>query len=210
MPMLICPLCGRQVSLAHFDETRFSEDIQAINIVGLGRGKGFRVTDQYSILEKGDPTVELITDRILLLSKALIDNDCMSQSDVTRALQIRVVPPRVLKARNQVIEDLTTENISLKSQLDKAKDNSRRSDELSTDLSEEAIRLNTQVNELLELLTDKDAIIEDLSQETIVLTEDRDHRLQQARELREIVRSRGEKIESLESQVEDLSEELIV
>ena len=111
---------------------------------------------------------------------------------------------------HQVIEDLTSENISLKTHLNKALNNNRRSDELTSDLSEESIRMNTQVNELLELLADKDAIIEDLSQETIVLTEDRDHRLQQARELREIVRTRREKIESLEAQIEDLSEALIV
>ena len=209
MSLFICPICGKQNSIRLYDPTEFDLDITAIQKVGLGRGKGFKVIDTFSILAKGDPTVEMIKDRILLLSKALLDNDCLSRRDVLSALQIRVVPPRVLKARNQVIEDLTTENISLKSQLDKAKNNSRRSDELSSDLSEEIIRLKKRINELLELLTDKDAIIEDLSQETIVLTEDRNHRLQQARELREIVRTRGEKIESLEAQVEDLSEELI-
>lgn len=209
MSLFNCPICGKQNSIRLYDPSEFSLDIIAIQKVGLGRGKGFLVVNEFSILDKKDPTFQLIKNRILELSKAFIDRNCMSENEVTRTLRIRVVPPRTLKKRNQVIEDLTSENISLKTHLNKALNTSRRSDELTSDLSEESIRMNTQVNELLELLADKDAIIEDLSQETIVLTEDRDHRLQQARELREIVRTRGEKIESLEAQVEDLSEELI-
>jgi len=47
---LACPLCGRFVSLRHFDPRGFESDIYAVNRTGLGRGKGFAVSETFSVL----------------------------------------------------------------------------------------------------------------------------------------------------------------
>jgi len=47
---LACPLCGRFVSLSRFDPSGFDNDIYAVNMVGLGRGKGFAVGPSFSVL----------------------------------------------------------------------------------------------------------------------------------------------------------------
>jgi len=50
MSQLACPLCGRYVSLSRFDPSGFDNDIYAVNMVGLGRGKGFAVGPSFSVL----------------------------------------------------------------------------------------------------------------------------------------------------------------
>jgi len=55
MSQLVCPLCGRFVSLRNFDPSGFDSDIYAVNVVGLGRGRGFAVSESFSIL--GNPAV---------------------------------------------------------------------------------------------------------------------------------------------------------
>lgn len=50
MSQLACPLCGRFVSLSRFDPSGFDNDIYAVNMVGLGRGKGFAVGPSFSVL----------------------------------------------------------------------------------------------------------------------------------------------------------------
>ncbi len=51
MSQLACPLCGRFVSLSRFDPSGFDNDIYAVNMVGLGRGKGFAVGPSFSVLD---------------------------------------------------------------------------------------------------------------------------------------------------------------
>ncbi|UCD44583.1 MAG: hypothetical protein JSV27_10760 [Candidatus Bathyarchaeota archaeon] len=50
MSQLVCPLCGRFVSLSRFDPSFFESDIFAVNVRGLGRGKGFAVSETFSVL----------------------------------------------------------------------------------------------------------------------------------------------------------------
>ena len=52
MSMLSCPLCGKQNSLRYFSPENLSkEDIQAVEIRGLGRARGFEVVGRPSILD---------------------------------------------------------------------------------------------------------------------------------------------------------------
>jgi len=60
----------------HFETTGFANDVFAVEVTGLGRGKGVKVTGTYSILQPGDATIELIKDRILEISKILLDSNC--------------------------------------------------------------------------------------------------------------------------------------
>jgi hypothetical protein len=62
MSQLVCPLCGRFVGVKHFDPRFFEDDIYGVEVRGLGRGRGFEVTDRYSLLD--DPAITgLIADR---------------------------------------------------------------------------------------------------------------------------------------------------
>ena len=59
---IACPLCGRHVPEHVFDPSTFGDDIYAVEVTGLGRGRGFQVTGQYSVLEY--PAITgLISDR---------------------------------------------------------------------------------------------------------------------------------------------------
>ena len=59
---IACPLCGRHVPEDVFDPSEFEDDIYAVEVSGLGRGKGFQVTGRYSVID--DPSITgLIADR---------------------------------------------------------------------------------------------------------------------------------------------------
>ena len=53
MSQLVCPLCGRFVSLKIFDPSSFESDIFAVDVRGLGRG--FAVSEAFSVL--GEPEI---------------------------------------------------------------------------------------------------------------------------------------------------------
>ncbi len=55
MSQLVCPLCGRFVSISRFDPSNFEADIFAVNVRGLGRGRGFAVSETFSVL--GEPEI---------------------------------------------------------------------------------------------------------------------------------------------------------
>ncbi|NQT09393.1 hypothetical protein HQ586_09970 [Candidatus Bathyarchaeota archaeon] len=55
MTNLVCPLCGRHVSLSIFDPSRFESDIFAVDVRGLGRGRGFAISEAFSVL--GEPEI---------------------------------------------------------------------------------------------------------------------------------------------------------
>ena len=76
MTNLVCPLCGRRVLLKGFDPSGYDLDITAVEVAGLGRGRGFKKVSSSSILGPGDSTVELIKNRILDLTKMLFDSKC--------------------------------------------------------------------------------------------------------------------------------------
>ena len=76
-PQLVCPVCGRFVSLKSFNPDNFDPDILAVNVKGRGRGKGVRVTEKYSIVQPGNPTIELIKNRMLVLLRVLLDDDSL-------------------------------------------------------------------------------------------------------------------------------------
>jgi hypothetical protein len=59
---IVCPLCGRHVPENVFDPSDFENDIYGVEVSGLGRGRGFRVTSSYSLLNIPSIT-GLISDR---------------------------------------------------------------------------------------------------------------------------------------------------
>lgn len=75
MSLWICPLCGKQVSIKHYDPTDFVNDILIIQLRGLGRGKGFEEVEEYSLLDGSDPELlDLISDRVAVIYDLLYED----------------------------------------------------------------------------------------------------------------------------------------
>lgn len=55
MVNLVCPLCGRHVVREYFDPSNFADDIYAVEVTGLGRGRGFAASEPFSVLD--DPEI---------------------------------------------------------------------------------------------------------------------------------------------------------
>ena len=103
MTHLKCPVCGRFVSLAHFNPSEFDMDVYAVEFRGLGRGRGFKKGEEYSVLDSESDTMELIKNRILVLLKLFMDHDYTKKMEVLRILNIQTINPRKLVTlRNQV------------------------------------------------------------------------------------------------------------
>ena len=80
---IVCPLCSRHIPENVFDPSEFEDDIVAVEVSGLGRGRVFQITDRYSIL--GNPSITgLITDRCHRILHMIHDS--------------RYVPPQELSA----------------------------------------------------------------------------------------------------------------
>ena len=249
--MFLCPLCGKQSSVRLYDPTKFDPDIYAIQKVGLGRGRGFKVTDQYSILNKENPTVELIKDRILLLSKTLIDNGCLTSKEILSTLKIQTTNPRILVKKDKILKNLSEEAILLKNCVNERDRRLQKKDSISKDFSSKTVMLQEKLKNkdtvtekfaeklvylkrhlgnkdkkierltgdsfsLNSKLSDKDEIITDLTKETIDLNAENEklekqlnHRTNQAKKLRRIVRHQKDKLveDSAESNI-DLKDEI--
>ena len=81
LTQLVCPMCGK------FSSYDFSpcedRDIYAVEVKGLGRGKGVKVVDRYSILDPENEAVKKIGDRLLEL---FLDKGCIDPGDVYEIL----------------------------------------------------------------------------------------------------------------------------
>ncbi len=76
MSLWICPICGKHVSIRHYDPTDFEDDISIILKRGLGQGMGFEVVDRYSLLDGSDPDLlNLISDRIAIIYDLLYEDE---------------------------------------------------------------------------------------------------------------------------------------
>ncbi len=75
MSLWICPICGKQNSIRHYDPTNFVNDILILLLRGLGKGKGFEVAERYSLLDGSNPALlALIRDRVAVIHDFLFEN----------------------------------------------------------------------------------------------------------------------------------------
>jgi chromosome segregation ATPase len=150
---LVCPLCGRFVSLTYFDPSGFSDDIYCVEVVGLGRGRGVKVTEKYSILNPGDATIELIKNRIFDLSKLLLNSGCLNREELLSSLEINVADPAE-------ISSLEEKNATLSTELDNTKKSRDEWIANRETWKSHAETLNTRLQEITktrdELRTDRD------------------------------------------------------
>jgi molecular chaperone GrpE (heat shock protein) len=70
MSFLRCPLCGKLTSLRNFDPEDFEDDIICVEMQSLGRGKGFEVVGEYSLLED-EEIMGKISSRVSKLNTVL-------------------------------------------------------------------------------------------------------------------------------------------
>ncbi len=84
MSHVICPLCGRSVAADHYDPSEFDDDIMGQRFAGKGRGKGFEVSEKFSVL--GDDGYEdllrRMASRALRIVKMFYDNGYLEKEEI--------------------------------------------------------------------------------------------------------------------------------
>ena len=82
---LVCPLCGKLAHLSRFNPDEYDDDIQVVEMKGLGRGKGFEVTSRFSAL--GDEELmDLISSRCHAILKIVGEDPAASATALEREL----------------------------------------------------------------------------------------------------------------------------
>jgi DNA-binding MarR family transcriptional regulator len=87
----MCPLCGLHHSIKNYDPEDLPLDIEAVLKVGLGRGKGTRVVDRYSLLWDDDVSPKVVK-RVLTLCSFFLNQNRITQGDLKRSLGIVDAP----------------------------------------------------------------------------------------------------------------------
>ena len=103
-----CPLCGLHHSMRNYNPEDLPLDILGVIKVGLGRGKGTRVVDRYSLLWDDDVSPKIVK-RVLALCRFFVNQNRITLSDLKRSLGMVDAPPSAtvsLKEHNRLKEDL--------------------------------------------------------------------------------------------------------
>ena len=50
MSHVVCPLCGKSAAIDSYDPSEFEDDVSGQTFRGKGRGKGFEVSEKFSVL----------------------------------------------------------------------------------------------------------------------------------------------------------------
>jgi hypothetical protein len=78
-------MCGKFCSYDNFSVSK-DVDVVAVEVRGLGRGKGVKVEETYSILEHDNVNVRIIGVRLLELLEVFLENNCLNPYDVYKVL----------------------------------------------------------------------------------------------------------------------------
>ena len=126
MSLLLCPLCGKATSLRNYDPSTFDDDIYARDVRGLGRGRGFAVIGQHSILDDREVT-RLIGTRAVKIVALLLRHRVLSRNEILACLEIHTEEEAVLVLQDKLNSvranqdrwirydnTLKTENVALK------------------------------------------------------------------------------------------------
>jgi hypothetical protein len=102
MSHLVCPLCGKNAPLSTLNPSVLDLDIKVVRFQGLGRGKGFKVSEEWSILGD-DQVTPLIAERIVELCGMLVNNGVLNRDVIAAGLGIWINEiPRVKDLENQL------------------------------------------------------------------------------------------------------------
>jgi hypothetical protein len=107
MSLLVCPLCGKSTSLRTFDPSDFGDDIVVRNVRGLGRGRGFEVTDEHSIIDDEEIT-RLIVARALRIVAMIRRRGHITPEEILNALDIETIRSETLRLHEHSLRQMTT------------------------------------------------------------------------------------------------------
>jgi len=83
MSQVICPLCGKFVSVRYYDPSDFEDDILLVQVRGLGHGKGVEIVEKYSLLNGDNPELlELISNRVAIIYDLLYEEVEEEEEDI--------------------------------------------------------------------------------------------------------------------------------
>jgi hypothetical protein len=112
MSHLVCPLCGKNAPLSTLDPENQPLDLRTVSFRGLGRGKGFAVSEEVSIMGDDEYT-PIIAKRIqelfkLFVEKGEIDIPIITSNDELYSKQIKDLE-RQTSEKNYKIHSLSNE-----------------------------------------------------------------------------------------------------
>ena len=96
--MMSCPLCGKMSSVERYNPKYFADDIFILELKGLGRGRGFEVTNSSSIFSQTNRMDSIIDralgdlrDRTLDILNMLDEQGIISESELVDRMHQRRV-----------------------------------------------------------------------------------------------------------------------
>jgi len=112
MSHLICPLCGKNAPLSTLDPEKQPLDIRIVSFRGLGRGKGFAVSEEVSIMgdDEYTPPIAKRIDKLFkfLVEKGVINVPIITPNDELYSIQINDLK-RQISEKNHKIHNLSNE-----------------------------------------------------------------------------------------------------
>jgi len=98
MVMMSCPLCGKMSSVERYNPNHFADDIFILELKGLGRGRGFEVTNSSSIFSPTnrmdsiiDSALGDIRDRTLDILNMLDEQGIIRETEIVDKMHQRRV-----------------------------------------------------------------------------------------------------------------------
>jgi len=166
MSHIQCPMCGLNSPLSKFNPSALDFDVRLVQFRGLGRGRGFEVSNEFSVL--GDEEYSpMVAERVLALCGMFLENGVISREMLINKLRLKdeMIKPGEFVPREE-FEKIWIQMNSCSKALasEKGKNNSLlqrlRSSKLDFEQKETEWRNNRKVElELLKIFKDCDAEI---------------------------------------------------
>lgn len=88
MTSIVCPLCGKHSPKGSFHPENLEDDICEVELHGLGRGRGFEVSERSSILnsDSSNDVIDRIASRVLRLVMLLKENGTITEAQIQKLL----------------------------------------------------------------------------------------------------------------------------
>lgn len=84
--LLVCPLCGKSSSLRNYDPTSLALDVYAKSLRGRGKGKGFDLVREWSILDEDPGKLSGMSHRLLDLLDLFVRKGLMEREYILEKL----------------------------------------------------------------------------------------------------------------------------
>ena len=119
-------MCGLNVPLTSFDPQSLDLDLKLVSFRGLGRGKGFALSEMYSVLGD-DYYSSMAADRVISLSKLFLDEGIISFNQIFERLGL---DDEILNSGNYVTKNeydkVIVQNMNYQGQLMIERENFRK------------------------------------------------------------------------------------